>query len=373
MKKASPFTLPPIAIGTAGIAGNPQDKSLVVGSIEQQAEVVSDALLQCKIRKMRPWIDTALHYGAGNALKSIGLGIGPKIPKDLTLSIKVGRYLETPSEFYPYEQGPFAGEARMTRVFDYSAPGVMRAFDQSFKFLNHYRKDKGWKEIRPEDINTIVFVHDPEQGVHGEKTAEIMQQVRKEALPTLQKLKEKGEIKAIGLGCNEVACANELADAPQLDLIMVAGRLTLMSNENPNAPDEIQRDTKGLTELLEKVKAKGKQFIAAAPGQSGILYPGGNWYNYRKASDEIMKYRDDIEAVCNKHSIKLTSAALNFPLLAGASAVVAGPSSPKEVAVCLDDFHAEVKPELWKELEEKKLINPAMHISGQAKSGQQVG
>jgi D-threo-aldose 1-dehydrogenase len=351
------FELPIFCLGTGGLAGNPQDASLPTDQATQ-VKILEYALAQFHAHGMRPWIDTALHYGAGNALKSIGLALGEHPNKDIVLSIKVGRVLEKPTPAEPYEQGPFKGEGEYNRRFDYSIEGTLGAFNQSFEFLNEERLKHGWRAIKPQDINTIVFVHDPERRAHGDKADGIIKQVKDEAFPALATLKREGKIKAIGVGTNEIACALQLVEHPDLDLVMVAGRFTLLSNHAAKAPQEILDDTQGLLTLLDKVHELGKRIICAAPGNSGLLYEGGSWYNYKPASTEVMAFRNQIKSVTEKHNVPLAAAALQFPLMAGASAVVCGAASSEELSKTLADFKRPIPPALWKELQKSELINP---------------
>lgn len=356
------FILPNFAIGTGGLSGNPQNTALPT-DLETQVAVIKESLRQFKAWGMRPWIDTALHYGAGNALKAIGLALDKHPDKDIILSIKVGRILEEPTPDNPYQPGPFRGEACLNRRFDYSEAGVLRAFEQSFEFLNKERLQQGGPLIEPDDLEVVVFVHDPERGTHGKGTGQTIHQVRNQALPALNQLKTSRKIKAIGIGTNEVACALQFVDYPHLDSVMVAGRLTLLSNDAPQAPEQIRQDTTGLLELLQKVKRYDKFLISAAPGQSGMLYKGGNWYNYQPASEEVISFRDKINAVFDKYSVPLSAGALQFPLLAGARAVVCGICSNSELAGNLTDFSCRIPTALWLDLESQNLINPSLNVS----------
>lgn len=353
-----PFTLPSFAVGTGGLSGNPEDLSLPTGLVAQ-AKVLREALAQFRVHRLSPWIDTALHYGAGNALRAIGIALGEHPDPRITLSIKVGRVLEKPTAEKPYEPSSFSGEPPLNRRFDYSRKGTLDAFEQSFEFLNKDRIAYGWQPIRPEDLNTVVFVHDPESGAHGERTDQIVAQVKNEALPALAELKAQGKIKAIGVGTNEVAAARALIDDPNLDIAMMAGRFTLLANGASNAPAQIQQDTKGLAELLQAAREQGKQIVTAAPGNSGILY-GGKWYNYTPATPEVAAFKDAVKAVFDRHNVPLAAGALQFPMLAGASAVVCGPCSAREAEESMVNFTRSIPQQLWTDLAAQNLINPGL-------------
>lgn len=359
--KTSDFRLPLFAVGTGAIAGCPQDSSLPT---DQAAQV---GLLGYALRRfadwcMRPWIDTALHYGAGTALTSLGLALGETLPPDLTLSIKVGRILECPTSATPYQPGPFRDENCLNRRFDYSATGIARAFEQSFLFLNKARAAHGWPLLDATDFNLVVFIHDPECGVHGKKTPEILAQVRAESLPALQSLKDAGFVKAIGIGTNEVATALALIDHPALDVAMVAGRLTLLCNGAENAPEQLRRDAEGLAQLLYLAELHGKSLVTAAPANSGVLYEGGRWYNYAEASEDVIAFRDRLAASAAAQQVVLSAAALQYPILAGSRAIVCGPASCKELDRSLADFHASVPRALWHDLCGKGLITTSLAL-----------
>jgi D-threo-aldose 1-dehydrogenase len=148
----------------------------------------------------------------------------------------------------------------------------------------------------------------------------------------------------------------------------VAGRFTLLSNGSPEAPDEVKHDTRHLPELLSKVREHGKHLVSAAPGQSGLLYEGGRWYNYRPVSQEVMRFRNKIKEVCDRHNVPLSAAALQFPALGGASAVVCGASSAAELQNSLKDFDRPLPVALWQELEARHLINDTLGVSRNAQS-----
>lgn len=347
------FILPRFAVGTGAISGFPEDTTLPT-DLEAQVALVKDALEQFKNRGMRPWIDTALHYGAGNALIAIGEALGNN-PASITLSIKTGRILEKrPEHITP--DGPFRGEGPYLRRFDYSREGTLGAVEQSFEFLNRNRIKLGWKTVKLEDLNTVVYVHDPESGVHGENTERVIRQVKEEALPALAELKKEGKIKAIGVGTNEIACACALVAHPDLDIVMVAGRLTLLAHHAFGAPQEVLYDTEGLPELLQEVRKHGKQVVSAAPGSSGILY-GGTWYNYKPASQEVLEFRDRMAEACQKHGVSLSAAALQFPARAGARAVVPGPASLEQLRKSFDNFIYPIPDALWETMEAQGLID----------------
>ncbi|WP_164503820.1 aldo/keto reductase [Rickettsiales endosymbiont of Stachyamoeba lipophora] len=352
-------TLPPIALGTATIAGGMPNKSLAM-NVNQQAEIIRQAIELYKKYNLELWIDTAPLYGNGNALIATGIALGEH-PSSVTLSIKVGRILEQVTDNKPYVPGPFAGEGHYNIRFDYSIKGINNSFKQNFEFLNKARKERGWSELAPKDFkNLIIFIHDPETGMHGANTGVIIKQVKKEALPALNELKKQKQLTHIGVGTNEVDAALELVDSKFLDIIMVAGRFTLLANKAPKAPKEIKEDTAKTIELLNAAKQHAKYLVSASPGNSGLMYPGGNWYNYKTASAEILEFRDKIIKVFDKYHLPIDAGIFRFPIEAGAVATVMGALTSEQIEANLKSFKTKVPLELWQELQEEGLVNSAL-------------
>lgn len=351
--------LPHIALGTGALTGAMPDKSFAM-NIEEQAELIAGGIELFRKYKLDPWIDTAPLYGNGNALIATGLALGREPAKDINLSIKIGRILEEPTAAKPYIPGDFVGEGRYNIRFDYSAKGVEDSFKQNFDFLNKKRREKGWRDLTPQDFkNLVVYVHDPDQAIHGEN---ILTQIRKEALPELYKLKLKGELNYIGLGTNEVATALRLIDSEYLDFAMVAGRLTLLANNAPKAPVEIKQDTMLIEELIKQANKHAKFIISAAPGNSGLMYPQGNWYNYKPASQEVIAFRNEIISVFNKYNTPVEYGIFKYPLHAGAIATVMAAYTLAQIEENIKNSFGEVPKEVWEELKTRELINPNIEL-----------
>merc|ERR1712110_928279 len=91
-----------------------------------------------------------------------------------------------------------------------------------------------------------------------------------------------------------------------LDYIILAGPYNLLNQE-------------ALDDLLPLCREKGMSVFLGAPFASGILATGSRSgvtpkYMYEPASKELLAKLSRIEEVCDKHSVTLPAAALQFPL-----------------------------------------------------------
>jgi D-threo-aldose 1-dehydrogenase len=154
------------------------------------------------------YYDTAPHYGLGLSERRLGEALRGKPRDEYVLSTKVGRLLvpnpaPTGSDL---EAGGFAVHDDLLRQFDYSRDGVLRSLEGSLDRLGVERID-------------IVYVHDPENH---------MDDAIAHAFPALCDLRDQGVVKAIGAGMNHVAPLRRIVAEADVDVLMVAGRWTLL-------------------------------------------------------------------------------------------------------------------------------------------------
>src|SRR5204863_4252765 len=126
----------------------------------------------------------------------------------------------------------------------------------------------------------------------------------------LVRLRDEGVIKAFGAGVNEWEVCEILARRGDFDLFLLAGRYTLLEQE-------------ALQTMLPLCEERGIGIVLGGPYNSGILATGpkpGAYYNYAPAPKGVLDRVRDIETVCKRHKVKLSEAALAFPL--GHAAVV---------------------------------------------------
>jgi D-threo-aldose 1-dehydrogenase len=239
------------------------------------------------------YFDTAPHYGHGRSERRIGEALRP-LPRDsYLLSTKVGRRLE-PNPNAPRDQHGYVDTLPFTQRYDYTGDGVRRSLDDSLQRLGLARVD-------------IVYVHDIDRATHGEAHPRRLADALDGGLPALAQLKASGAIGGYGLGVNDVAICLDVLRYADLDLILLAGRYTLL-------------DQSALAELLPECLRRGVAIVLGGPFNSGILASGARpadgsapYFNYAPATPAILDRVAAIERVCTQFSVPLKAAALQFP------------------------------------------------------------
>lgn len=232
--------------------------------------------------------DTAPLYGYGLAESRLGAAIRELDRSEFTLSSKVGRVLT-----------PKAGDSDFR--WDFSARGVRESLEQSLERLGTTYLDVG-------------LIHDPQGHVDW---------AIDEALPALEELKDEGLVRAIGVGSGVVDVHLAFAETGRLDVLMVAGRYTLL--EQPAAE-----------RLFPLCAAQGISILNVGVFNSGLLAaesPGSeSHYDYATASPELVDRARELAELARSHGTTLPQAALAFAAApAIVAAVVVGAESAQQV------------------------------------------
>ncbi len=281
--------------------------------------------------------DTAPLYGYGLSEHRFGHVLRRKPRASYVLSTKVGRRL-VPTDPAHIDRGQWSGGLNMQPQYDYSYDGAMRAFEDSLQRLGIERID-------------IALIHDVDIWTHGTAEAfeERFHQAVAGAFRALAELRAAGTVKAIGIGVNEIAPARRFVNETDINVLMLAGRYTLLEQEP-------------LEDLLPLLERKGIGILLAGPFNSGILASGpvaGAKYNYKPAPPEILRKTERIAAVCARHAVPLPAAAIQFPLgHPVVAAIVPGAVRPEEVASNIALMTREIPPALWAELKAEGLLHP---------------
>lgn len=292
---------------------------------DDESWAVLDAAWESGIR----YFDTAPHYGLGLSERRLGAFLQTKPRDEYVLSTKVGRLLRPNPD---HDGGldtanDFHVPADLRRVWDFSEAGVRTSLEESRERLGIERID-------------LVYLHDPER--HDLELA------LAEALPALEQLRDEGEAPMIGIGSmvsDALAAAVRGAD---LDLIMVAGRYTLL--EQPAAAD-----------VLPACRETGTGIVAASVFNSGLLASSvprrDGRYEYGQLPDALWERLVRIAAVCDDHDVPLPAAAIQFPLQAAeVRSVVVGGSRPAQLQQNADYAALEIPEALWQNLAAEGLI-----------------
>ena len=266
-----------LAFGASGI-GN---MGRVVS--DEEAGAVLERAWQAGIR----YFDTAPHYGRGLSEQRLGRFLKQKNREDIVLSTKVGRVL-SPGPALAEADG-FVDPLPKTVRYDYSGDGLEASLEHSLELLDA-------------DYIDIVYVHDIGAYTHGEGNDSHLAQLLETGIDRLLALKQHGKIGAFGLGVNESRICLEVLKHVELDVILLAGRLTLLDRE---AEDE----------LVGVCRTKGTSLVLGGIFNSGILATGpveGAWYDYQPATKEILERVRILQRQFDALDVPLPTAALHF-------------------------------------------------------------
>jgi D-threo-aldose 1-dehydrogenase len=301
---------------------------------DEQARATVDAAWAVGIR----YFDTAPHYGLGLSERRLGEALAGRPRHEYGVSTKVGRLLEPLPPPHGADAEGFDVPATHQRKWDFSRDGVLRSLEESLGRLGLDRVD-------------IAYLHDPDDHYRDALS---------HAYPALEELRGQGVVSAIGAGMNQTAMLAEFARNTDMDLLMLAGRYTLL--EQP-----------ALDELLPVCEQRGIDVVAAGVFNSGLLArhnPARNArYNYVNAPPELLQRAARIAAICEQHASTLPAAALAFPL--GHPAIVsicAGANSPSQVERNAELRQAGPPAELWAQLKTEGLLRQDAPIPATASS-----
>ena len=278
------------------------------------------------------YFDTAPHYGLGLAERRLGALLAKRPRDEFVISTKVGRILEPSlqSANQMDDQG-FLVPAAATRRWDFSRDGILRSVEESLARTGLDRLD-------------ILNLHDPD---------DFWEQASTEGINTLIELREQGVVKAVGAGMNYSAPLADLIRKADVDIVMVAGRMTLLEHD-------------ALDDLLPLAQERKVGVVAAGVYNSGLLSKDrpsvGAKFNYVDAPENLVNRTNSLADICERHGVRLPVAAVAFPLLHPAvTSVVLGARDAAQVSGNVERYDTQIPTELWAELSDTGLI-PQMTI-----------
>lgn len=273
------------------------------------------------------YFDTAPHYGLGLSERRIGAALRRRPRGEYLLSTKVGRIIEpNPSgEAEPGEM--FVVPPTVRRRWDFSRDGILRSIEDSLGRLGLDRID-------------IVYLHDPDEHWEAASTT---------GVGALVELRDQGVIRAIGAGMNQSAMLAEFVRRCDVDLMMCAGRYTLLEQ---GAADE----------LLPLATSRGVGIVAAGVYNSGLLSRetvlDDASYDYGVAPADVLARARAIAAVCERHGVTLPEAAVQFPLRHPAVvSVVLGTRTADQLRSGVARLEAPIPEQLWVDLAAEGLLD----------------
>ena len=275
------------------------------------------------------YFDTAPFYGHGLSEQRLGRFLRGASRPNVIVSSKVGRSLKA-ARARPRPDTGYVETAPFEPYFDYGRDAVLRQVEGSLKRLGRDRLE-------------LAYVHDIGGLTHGANHPKRFAEALDGAFPALSELKAQGVVGAIGIGVNEVAVCLETLACVELDVILLAGRYTLL---DPSAGEV----------LLPLCLARGVRVIVGGPYNSGIL-AGGAHYDYAAAPPAVIERARRLKAACAAHGVALEAAALHYPLRHPAVvSVVPGARSAGEVRANLGHFAIPPPEALWASLTADGLI-----------------
>ncbi len=318
-------------------------------------DATARAALDAALHAGMVYFDTAPHYGRGLSERRVGDALRSRT--DVVVSTKVGRLLEPdPSITDDRMRDGFRSPMPFRPMYDYGHDAVLRSVDHSLQRLGLARID-------------LLYVHDIGHRNHGGANQHHWEQLtRGGGLRALERLRREGTIAGFGLGVNEIEiCLDVMAEA-HLDVILLAGRYTLLEQA-------------ALDALLPACATTKTSIVIGGPYNSGILATGTRsqarmTYDYAPASAEVVAKVAAIEAVADRHGVPLPAAALQFvlahPLVAS---VIPGCDSAMRVGQTVDLHRHAIPADFWTELLERGLIRsdaplPARHTGSKTTGAQ---
>jgi D-threo-aldose 1-dehydrogenase len=321
----------------------PQDLGFGAASIGNLYRAVPDADARAVVA--RAWqagvryYDTAPHYGFGLSEKRLGAALAELDPQEsAVVSTKIGRRLDPRSDAdLTAVRQAFVSPEPFESVFDYSYDAVMRSYESSLKRLQRSRID-------------ILYAHDIGSFAHGAEHPRRFTEFMDGGYRALRELRDAGDVAQIGIGVNEIAVCEEMIHAGEIDIIMLAGRYTLLEQDPVDS-------------LLPLCAQRGVRLVVAAPYNSGILAKGVRGegpvpnFNYEPAPPAIVERVGAIEDICARHNVPLAAAAVQFPLAhPQVSAVIPGMGSVRQVEAAIELIGVPIPEAMWGELRAAGLL-----------------
>ncbi|MFJ1895936.1 aldo/keto reductase [Streptomyces sp. NPDC088115] len=298
-----PFELPRLGIGTAPLGG------LFTEVSEEEAARTLRAAGDAGIS----YFDTAPRYGHGLAEERLGRLLGPAGVSEPVLSTKTGWLLRPRPDGSPGEVVP-----------DWSERGIRASLESSLTRLGRSHID-------------ILYLHDPD---------DFPDEVRRTAYPAVRRLREEGLVRAIGFGMNHSAPMAAHVAEFDVDVVLIAGRFTLLDHE-------------ALDALLPLCARTGTAVVVGGVFNTGLLADPspGAMFNYRPVPEETLARARRCRELCAAHDVPLTAAAVQFPALHPAvTSVVLGCRSAGEVTANAAAARFPVPGELWRRLADEGFV-----------------
>lgn len=326
----------PIVVGT-GAFGNLYEAH----SFETKKEVLKQWLEHLPKPVV---IDTAGKYGAGLSLEVIGEALRTLNVKseDVIVSNKLAWKrvpLTTPEP--TFEPGAWVGIDH-DAVQQISYEGILDCWNQGNEILGEGFDSK------------MGSVHDPDEYLAAATSEDDRRQRFDDILgayKALGELKEKGKVLGIGVGSKDWKTIRDICEHVDLDWVMFANSFT------------IHRHPKDLIEFFQQLHKKNVWLINSAVFHGGFLL-GGGFYDYVEMDPENpedakkFEWRDKLNAICKKFSIKPISACTHFAFSPPEIASFAmATTNAGRVKSNVDMLQEQIPSEFWNAMKSEGMID----------------
>jgi D-threo-aldose 1-dehydrogenase len=300
------------------------------GLYKPMSAAEANALVDCAWDAGIRYFDTAPFYGYTLSERRVGHSLQMRERERYVLSTKVGRLMRPDGTVQPGDDG-WAQPLPFRPRFDYTFDGIMRSYEDSQQRLGMQTID-------------VLYVHDIGVATHGDQHSRYWEQLtRGGGFRALAELRDCHAVSAIGLGINEWQVAVDAMQEADLDLILLAGRYTLLEQE-------------ALSPLLDQCVRNDVRIVAGGVFNSGVLVGNGK-FNYADAPAEVADRVARLAAFCSRFEVPLAAAALQFPLAHPAVvSCVIGVSSIAQLQQNIAWLETPLPPELWQALQHEGLI-----------------
>lgn len=288
-------------------------------------------------------LDSAGKYGAGLALEVIGhclrqLGLSPAA---VLISNKLAwKRVPLRGPEPTFEPGVWAGlEHDAVQTIDHD--GILACWAQGCELLGG---------IRP----AVVSVHDPDEYLAAAAgTADRARRLDDilGAYAALGELQARGEVHAVGVGAKDWRVIREIAARTDLDWVMFACSLTVMTH-----PPE-------LLAFMAELHRRGVAMINSAVFHAGFL-TGGAFFDYRRADPKapgdapLFAWRERFTDLCRRFAVPPAAACVRFGMaVPGVVATALNTSRPERVAENVATVSAEIPSAFWAAMKDAGLVS----------------
>lgn len=312
-------SLPRLGYGAANLGNLHRELS------DETSWAVLDAAWDSGIR----YFDTAPHYGLGLSERRLGQFLQTKPRSEYILSTKVGRLLvpDLACAGILDTANDFLVPADSRRVWDFSIDGIARSVVESLQRMGLDRVD-------------IIYLHDPERYD--------LQVGLGSGLAGALALRKQGVVSAVGVGSMDTAALQAAADTGALDVLMIAGRYTLLE----------QTVSAGVLPSCEK---HSTAVVLASVFNTGMLardeLAADARYEYGPVPTAMRTRYQRVADICHAHGVAVPVAAVQFGLRNPVvQSVIVGAATAQQITSNVQAMTTAVPEALWEELAASGLL-----------------